>query len=126
MSLAANIVSLTQSYLMIGLAVAAAFLVFGIERIDTGARASYVFRTLLVPGIAVLWPVVLVRWIILAWRDATRIPNLSAQRRTHVFVWSIAAVVLPLIVIGSLALKYGQHPLPPNQRIDVSSGGNGP
>ena len=49
-------------YGYIGLAVAAVFLLYGIERVDAGARRSYAFRPLLIPGCIVLWPLVLVRW----------------------------------------------------------------
>ncbi|MEM8813459.1 MAG: hypothetical protein AAGF59_12640 [Pseudomonadota bacterium] len=52
-----------QIYLWIGLAVAALFLGFGIDRIDSGARGAYAFRPLLIPGIMVLWPLVLAIWI---------------------------------------------------------------
>ena len=57
------IVDLVQGYGLIGLVVAAAFLLFGIERIDASARGAYAFRPLLVPGIVLLWPLVLVLWL---------------------------------------------------------------
>jgi len=47
----------------IGAAVAALFLLIGIDRIDEDSRGSYAFRPLLIPGIIVLWPVVLLRWL---------------------------------------------------------------
>ena len=37
-------------------------LLWGIDRIDPAARGSYTFRPLLVPGIMLLWPLVLRRW----------------------------------------------------------------
>ena len=64
----------------IGLAVAASFLLLGIERIDPAAEQSYAFRPLLIPGLIVLWPLVLVRWYSLERgiarkkRDATQTP----------------------------------------------------
>ncbi len=46
----------------LGLAVAAAFLAFGLDRIDNSARGSLAFRPLLVPGLVLLWPVVIAKW----------------------------------------------------------------
>lgn len=60
---ASAIVAFVEGYGMVGLAVAALFLVFGLDRVSEQARGAYVFRPLLVPGIVVLWPLVLARWI---------------------------------------------------------------
>jgi hypothetical protein len=48
-----------------GLLVAVAFLSVGIDRIDHAAAGAYAFRPLLIPGILLLWPLVLWRWIVL-------------------------------------------------------------
>jgi hypothetical protein len=69
MSVAQVFVAAAEIYGAVGLAVAAAFLVFGIDRIDPAARGAYAFRPLLLPGIVLLWPLVLWRWRALA-RDA--------------------------------------------------------
>lgn len=45
-----------------GLAVAAVFLTLGVGRVDDSARGAYAARIVLIPGVIVLWPVVLVRW----------------------------------------------------------------
>nr|MDH4439247.1 hypothetical protein [Rhizobium sp.] len=52
-----------------GLIVAVAFLVAGIDRIDQAAVGAYAFRPLLIPGIILLWPLVVWRWAVLA-RDS--------------------------------------------------------
>lgn len=52
-------------YLLLGMAVAAAFLLFGIDRVDAQARGAYAFRPLIAPGVVLLWPLVLQRWIAL-------------------------------------------------------------
>ncbi|MEL6280964.1 MAG: hypothetical protein AAFQ73_14155 [Pseudomonadota bacterium] len=57
------ILSALEIWGWIGLGVSAAFLLVGIDRIDASARATYAFRPLLIPGIVVLWPIVLIRWI---------------------------------------------------------------
>lgn len=50
-------------YGWIGLAVAVAFLVVGVDRIDQSARGSYAFRPVVAPGVIVLWPLVLWLWL---------------------------------------------------------------
>jgi len=54
------------SWGVIGLMVAIAFLLLGFDRVDPGAKDAYAVRPLLVPGLVLLWPVVLWRWAILA------------------------------------------------------------
>lgn len=49
----------------IGGSVAVAFLLIGFSRIDTAAHGAWLVRPLLVPGLILLWPVVLIRWITL-------------------------------------------------------------
>jgi uncharacterized membrane protein len=57
------IVWLVEAYLLIGVAVGLAFVFLGIERVDPAARGAYAFRPLLLPGLALLWPYVLRRWL---------------------------------------------------------------
>ena len=53
----------------IGAVVACAFLLSGgIERVEPAARGAYAVRPLLVPGIVLLWPLVLWRWAVLTRR----------------------------------------------------------
>jgi len=54
------------SWGVIGLMVAIAFLLLGFDRVDPGAKDAYAVRPLFVPGLVLLWPVVLWRWAILA------------------------------------------------------------
>jgi hypothetical protein len=56
------LVNFAYAYSALGLLVAALFLVFGLDRIDQAARGSFAFRPLLVPGLVLLWPLVLLRW----------------------------------------------------------------
>jgi len=62
MNAAAWIVGLVEVYAGLGVVVAAAFLLWGIERVDPAARGTYLFRPLLVPGTVLLWPLILKRW----------------------------------------------------------------
>ncbi|MEL6571232.1 MAG: hypothetical protein AAFQ64_06225 [Pseudomonadota bacterium] len=85
----------------IGALVALAFLTFGIDRLDEDARHAYVFRPLLVPGVLLIWPLVLWRWYILAdgkdeWSHRYR-PR-RATHRWYAFIMPIAIVAI--IVIG--------------------------
>jgi len=59
---AALIVNFVKIYLAIGGLIALIFLAIGIDRIDAAAHGAYAFRPLLVPGIGILWPLVLWRW----------------------------------------------------------------
>ncbi len=45
-----------------GALTAGAFLLCGIDRIEPSARRAYAFRPLLIPGMILLWPLVLFRW----------------------------------------------------------------
>jgi hypothetical protein len=65
METAATIVNLAMIYLSTGGVVALFFLIFGIDRIDPAARGSYAFRPLIAPGVALLWPLVVWRWLAL-------------------------------------------------------------
>ncbi len=63
---AGAVVAVAQAYLIVGGLVAIAFLAAGLSRVDPQARCSYAFRPLLVPGLVLLWPLVLMRWRSLA------------------------------------------------------------
>ena len=59
------IINLLMGYAAVGALVAAALLFYALDRIDPAARGAYAFRPLLVPGVVLLWPLVLWRAIIL-------------------------------------------------------------
>ncbi|MBN36101.1 MAG: hypothetical protein CMM46_15260 [Rhodospirillaceae bacterium] len=58
------------TYFWIGMVVATLFLVIAIDRIDPNAHGAFIFRVLLIPGIIVLWPLVLLRWAVLELKGA--------------------------------------------------------
>lgn len=60
--MAADLIWLAQVYLGFGAAVTLVFLGFGIDRVDDSARGVWVFRPFLIPGILLIWPLVLLRW----------------------------------------------------------------
>lgn len=58
------IVNIATGYAAIGLAFAILFVTIGIHRVDEQARGSSIgFRLIVVPGVAALWPLLLVRWV---------------------------------------------------------------
>lgn len=51
-------------YLAAGAVFALAFLLFGLTRIDHGAKgAGLGFRLMILPGLIALWPLMLIRWL---------------------------------------------------------------
>ena len=63
------IVEAATIYAVAGVVIAVLFLVVGIDRVDPAARGAYAFRPMVAPGVVLLWPLVLVRWAILEWRN---------------------------------------------------------
>jgi hypothetical protein len=64
--LAETLVAGAETYALAGAAVALAFLLRGIERVEPAARGAHGFRPLLLPGLVLLWPWVVWRWAVLA------------------------------------------------------------
>lgn len=64
--LAAWVVLGAQGYALAGLAVGMAFLLRGLDRVDPAARGAHAFRPLILPGLVLLWPLVVLRWMRLA------------------------------------------------------------
>ena len=52
-----------QGWLSIGLIVGIPFVLFGVGRVDPDTKGSWTFRPLILPGVAALWPLVLLWWI---------------------------------------------------------------
>lgn len=65
-------VNLLSAYMVIGVLFAVAFVMIGITRIDASAGNSTLgFRLIVLPGAALLWPLLLRRWL-LARKDERR------------------------------------------------------
>lgn len=88
-----------------GAAVAAAFLTFGIDRVDPNARRSFIFRPLLVPGVVILWPLVLWRWIQLETGRDRPLARHRPPRRFHRPAWVVFAVLIPAILVTGLLVR---------------------
>lgn len=100
MTAAATILMLAKLWLWAGALVAAAFLLVGLGRIDEDARDTFVFRILLVPGVLLIWPLVLWRWVRLERGE----PFMGRYRppRAH----DVAAAVMSVAIVAALALSY--------------------
>lgn len=105
MAAAAEILMAVEVWLYCGLTTAVLFLAFGLDRLDDSAGGAFVFRALLVPGLVLLWPVVIFRWFTLAtgrddWAKRHRPP-----RRAHARVWSVLAALIPAIFLAAMLLN---------------------
>ncbi len=65
MVVAESIILIAQIYAAIGLVVALAFVTVGLGRVELAARGAFLFRLQIIPGLLLLWPIVIVRWVAL-------------------------------------------------------------
>lgn len=65
LAVAVTLTTIGSVWVGAGAVTAAAFLMVGLDRVDPAARQAYAFRPLVAPGIVLLWPLVLWRWIAL-------------------------------------------------------------
>jgi hypothetical protein len=110
-------VLLGQAWLLAGLCVGVSFLLIGLDRVDLSARGAYGFRPLLLPGLVLLWPLVIWRWL-----DAPRAvtqPSLKHRhKRVHAAIWIGLALMLPLILGTALMLR--RHDVPASSSVRIS------
>ncbi len=101
MNTAEALVGFVRIWFMIGGVVAAFFLVIGIDRIDEDARGAYVFRPLIVPGILLIWPLVLWRWWVLETGRDNPDARFHPVRSAHgVAAFSMAIIITVTVIIG--------------------------
>lgn len=103
MSLSEFILSAVRIWLMIGSTVAVVFLMVGIDRIDEGAQGAYIFRPLLVPGILLIWPMVLWRWWILETGREKLSARYAPPRKNHLSIAILLAITACIIVYAGLS-----------------------
>ena len=97
--MAETLVWLGETWLWIGAAVAAVFLTIGIDRIDEDARGAYVFRPLLIPGVLLVWPLVLWRWIQIERHGEVTQKRYFPVRSAHSIAATLMSVVILLLLI---------------------------
>jgi len=99
-----SIIDLGLAYLYVGGAVAFVFLLFGLARIDENAQEAWVFRPLLIPGVLLIWPLVIWRWIVLQRGEQKlarhRMPRIRQDRVQLAFVFC-----LPIILLVAFAVR---------------------
>ncbi|MCY4304038.1 MAG: hypothetical protein OXC62_04535 [Aestuariivita sp.] len=102
---AETLVFLIQVWLGVGALVAGAFLLIGIGQVDEDAHGAFAFRPLLIPGILVIWPLVIWRWwVVSTGRDINRHIK-AAPRRSH----GIVTILLMIILVGTLLISFAIH-----------------
>ncbi len=96
---------IAQGYAALGALTAAAFVLFGIGRAMPAARGAYAFRPLLLPGLVLLWPLVVWRWWRLTRSAQPGLPLGRHYRLTHRAVWTLLAIVLPVLLLLAVGLR---------------------
>lgn len=106
-------------YLYAGAAVAVVFLLFGVGKLDENAQDAWVFRPLLIPGVLLIWPLVIWRWAVLRRGeqklDRHRMPRIRQERAQLAFV-----IVIPLIIMTALFVRQDPDMLPAPELIEAA------
>ena len=102
---AAGMIEFARIWLMIGGVVAVAFLFIGIDRIDEDAQEAYVFRPLLIPGVLLIWPLVLWRWLRLETNSDVWAKRYRPPRAVHLPVALVMSAAMAFAVISGLAVR---------------------
>jgi hypothetical protein len=109
--MAVNLLTFGMWYLYAGGVVAIVFLTFGLNQMDENARGAWIFRPLLIPGVLLIWPLVLWRWFVLkqgeTLLDRHRMPRIKQERITLVF-----SILIPIIIIVALYSRQNSADLP--------------
>ncbi|MEO0765894.1 MAG: hypothetical protein AAFY75_07715 [Pseudomonadota bacterium] len=120
MDIAQALVMGMQTWGIIGAIVAAVFLTIGMDRIDEDARGAYIFRPLLIPGVMLIWPLVLWRW----WQIEAEIAPWAARYRA-VRGWYGAAVIamsIGIVVVVAMGLSVRQSWPADTAPVQLSTG----
>ena len=106
-----TVVMIATFYLYAGAVVAALFLLFGLGRMDENAQGAWIFRPLLIPGVLLIWPLVIWRWSVLQRGeqklDRHRMPRIRQERAQLAFV-----IAIPLILLTALTVRQDPSALP--------------
>lgn len=110
--MAALLLDIGRFYLWIGAAVAAVFVSWGMDRVEANARDAFAFRPLVVPGVILIWPLVLLRWRVLE-RGETASRRYRPPRRAQDILALVLAIAIPIIVTTALVMRQdGPHERP--------------
>jgi hypothetical protein len=124
METAGAIVEFVRWWGIVGVVTAAVFLTVGIDRIDENASGAYVFRPLLIPGVIVIWPLVLWRWLVLETGRDDWAKRHAPPRRAHGRIWIVLAILIPAIFITAQMLRqsWPAHYTPVRIEVPGSAG----
>ena len=100
MATAAFLLTFAKIWMWIGAGIALVFLTIGLGRIDDDATDAFVFRVLLIPGILLIWPLVLWRWWRLERGEA------FMPRYQPLLAHPHAAMIMAVLITGALALSF--------------------
>ena len=102
--MAENLLEFLRLYLLVGGLVAAWFCFYGLGKVDGNGEGAWVFRPLILPGLVMLWPLVVWRLaqIMRGWDEAERhVPPRKIQDRMGIML----AVFIPFILAICLSVK---------------------
>lgn len=95
--MASDLLALGTWYLYAGGVVAVVFLTIGLGRLDANAQGAWIFRPLLIPGVLLIWPLVIWRWRVVAKGENRlkrhKMPRVTQERLTLVFICAIVLII---------------------------------
>jgi hypothetical protein len=91
-------------YLYAGAATALWFIPFGIGRLDENAQGAWIFRPLLVPGVLLIWPLILWRYSVLR-RGEERLNRHRMPRKGQDRAALALICAIPLIILIALSVR---------------------
>ena len=113
--IAESIVAVAAAYVATGAVVALAFLVLAIENFAPAAKGSYLVRAVIAPGLVLLWPLVVARWIGLV-GDRMRPPS-PRSFSFHLTAWLCIAILAPAILAVAYMQSRVSLPASPSVRL---------
>ena len=106
-------------YLYAGTAVAVVFLVFGLSYLDENARGAWIFRPMLIPGVLLIWPLVIWRcWVLYRGEnllDRHQMPRIAQERISLAF-----ACAIPLIILIAVSARQDVDALSPPVLLEAA------
>lgn len=98
-----TLLDLGRAWLAAGAVTATAFIPIGAGRVEPGAVDAWPFRLLLIPGVLLIWPLVLWRWALVerGRPAAVQRPPLRAQDRLGIAL----ALAIPAILTLGVAVR---------------------
>lgn len=105
MTTAQTLLLLAEIWVWTGLGVALVFLTVGVDRVEPNIRRAFIVRPMLVPGVVLLWPLVVWRWVVLETGRDRPLARHRPQRRVHRWAWIVFAALIPAILVSGLILR---------------------